>query len=56
MAQAMGFFTDVFDQREQDFVVRNFLHDARTAEDYYTDVYAKQGITRLRARATANCT
>ncbi|MFC0003440.1 hybrid non-ribosomal peptide synthetase/type I polyketide synthase [Micromonospora siamensis] len=38
--RAMGFFTEVFDEREKDFVMRVVLADAAMGEDYYTDVYA----------------
>jgi surfactin synthase thioesterase subunit/MFS family permease len=37
--RAMGFFTEVFDEREKDFVMRVVLADAAMGEDYYTDVY-----------------
>ncbi|SCF34871.1 amino acid adenylation domain-containing protein [Micromonospora purpureochromogenes] len=38
--RAMGFFTEVFDEREKDFVMRVVLADSAKGEDYYTDVYA----------------
>ncbi|MEU4477583.1 amino acid adenylation domain-containing protein [Micromonospora sp. NPDC023966] len=38
--RAMGFFTEVFDENEKDFVMRVVLADAAKGEDYYTDVYA----------------
>ncbi|SCF00428.1 non-ribosomal peptide synthetase/type I polyketide synthase [Micromonospora mirobrigensis] len=38
--RAMGFFTEVFDEREKDFVMRVVLADSAMGEDYYTDVYA----------------
>ncbi|MCW3842672.1 amino acid adenylation domain-containing protein [Micromonospora yasonensis] len=38
--RAMGFFTEVFDEQEKDFVMRVVLADAAMGEDYYTDVYA----------------
>ncbi|MFR9778050.1 amino acid adenylation domain-containing protein [Micromonospora sp. MS34] len=38
--RAMGFFTEVFDEREKDFVMRVVLADAAMGEDYYTDAYA----------------
>jgi surfactin synthase thioesterase subunit/predicted MFS family arabinose efflux permease len=47
--RAMGFFTDLLDPREQAFVMRSFLHDARNGEDYYTDIYAQREISKLRA-------
>ncbi|MFC4149517.1 non-ribosomal peptide synthetase/type I polyketide synthase [Micromonospora mangrovi] len=43
--RAMGFFTEVFDEREKDFVMRVVLADAMMGEDYYTDVYA-DGLAR----------
>ncbi|MFG3700935.1 amino acid adenylation domain-containing protein [Micromonospora sp. NPDC047620] len=43
--RAMGFFTDVLDEREKDFLMGVFLADTRVGEDYYTDVYA-QGLPR----------
>ncbi|WP_327035385.1 non-ribosomal peptide synthetase/type I polyketide synthase [Micromonospora ureilytica] len=43
--RAMGFFTEVFDEREKDFVMRVVLADAAKAEDYYTAVYA-DGVPR----------
>ncbi|MFG3422746.1 amino acid adenylation domain-containing protein [Micromonospora sp. NPDC048063] len=43
--RAMGFFTDVLDEREKDFLMGIFLADTRVGEDYYTDVYA-QGLPR----------
>ncbi|MFG1677080.1 amino acid adenylation domain-containing protein [Micromonospora sp. NPDC049282] len=39
--RAMGFFTEVFDAREKDFVMRVVLADSARGEDYYTDVYAR---------------
>ncbi|MBQ1017583.1 amino acid adenylation domain-containing protein [Micromonospora sp. D93] len=39
--RAMGFFTEVFDEHEKDFVMRVVLADAAKAEDYYTVVYAE---------------
>ncbi|MFI2711344.1 amino acid adenylation domain-containing protein [Micromonospora sp. NPDC018662] len=38
--RAMGFFTEVFDAAEKDFVMRVVLADSARGEDYYTDVYA----------------
>ncbi|WP_405093365.1 amino acid adenylation domain-containing protein [Micromonospora sp. NBC_01392] len=38
--RAMGFFTEVFDESEKDFVMRVVLADSARGEDYYTDVYA----------------
>ncbi|WP_222870843.1 non-ribosomal peptide synthetase/type I polyketide synthase, partial [Micromonospora sp. MP36] len=38
--RAMGFFTEVFDENEKDFVMRVVLADSAAGEDYYTDVYA----------------
>ncbi|MEH0844483.1 amino acid adenylation domain-containing protein [Micromonospora sp. CPCC 205711] len=38
--RAMGFFTEVFDENEKDFVMRVVLADAAMGEDYYTEVYA----------------
>ncbi|MGW5668942.1 amino acid adenylation domain-containing protein, partial [Micromonospora sp. NPDC003776] len=38
--RAMGFFTEVFDENEKDFVMRVVLADAAKGEDYYTEVYA----------------
>ncbi|MBM0260164.1 amino acid adenylation domain-containing protein, partial [Micromonospora sp. 4G55] len=38
--RAMGFFTEVFDEREKDFVMRVVLADSAKGEDYYTEVYA----------------
>lgn len=43
--RAMGFFTEVFDEREKDFVMRVVLADSAKAEDYYTAVYA-EGLPR----------
>ncbi|WFE39400.1 non-ribosomal peptide synthetase/type I polyketide synthase [Micromonospora sp. WMMD998] len=43
--RAMGFFTEVFDAAEKDFVMRVVLADAARGEDYYTDVYA-EGLPR----------
>ncbi|MFF4809647.1 amino acid adenylation domain-containing protein [Micromonospora chersina] len=43
--RAMGFFTEVFDEGEKDFVMRVVLADAAKGEDYYTDVYA-EGLPR----------
>ncbi|WP_327673510.1 non-ribosomal peptide synthetase/MFS transporter [Kitasatospora sp. NBC_00458] len=37
--RAMGGFTDVYDQAEQDFLVRALRHDVRQAEDFYTRAY-----------------
>ena len=37
--RSMGFFTDALSASEQDFVIRNFLHDARDTDDYYTALY-----------------
>ncbi|MET7835496.1 amino acid adenylation domain-containing protein [Micromonospora sediminicola] len=39
--RAMGFFTEVFDSAEKDFVMRVVLADSARGEDYYTDVYAR---------------
>ncbi|MEV0005090.1 amino acid adenylation domain-containing protein, partial [Micromonospora sp. NPDC050980] len=47
--RAMGFFTEVFDAREKDFVMRVVLADAARGEDYYTDVYAAGLPRRLSA-------
>ncbi|MEU5940240.1 amino acid adenylation domain-containing protein [Micromonospora sp. NPDC047548] len=38
--RALGFFTEVFDEHEKDFVMRVVLADSTIGEDYYTDVYA----------------
>ncbi|MGY0003967.1 amino acid adenylation domain-containing protein [Micromonospora sp. I033] len=43
--RAMGFFTEVFDEREKDFVMRVVLADAAQGEDYYTDAYTT-GLSR----------
>jgi hypothetical protein len=43
----MGFFTEVLDPRERDFVIRAFLHDATRGEEYYTDVYADPAYRKL---------
>ncbi|WP_262284299.1 non-ribosomal peptide synthetase/type I polyketide synthase [Micromonospora sp. MA102] len=43
--RAMGFFTEVFDENEKDFVMRVVLADSARGEDYYTDVYA-EGLPR----------
>ncbi|MFF5173343.1 amino acid adenylation domain-containing protein [Micromonospora sp. NPDC000089] len=45
--RAMGFFTEVLDPRERDFVIRAFLHDATAGEEYYTEVYADPEHRRL---------
>ncbi|MEV6978856.1 amino acid adenylation domain-containing protein [Kitasatospora sp. NPDC093806] len=37
--RAMGGFTDVYDQAEQDFLVRALRHDVRQAEEFYTRAY-----------------
>ncbi len=37
--RSMGFFTDALSPTEQDFVIRNFLHDARDTDDFYTQLY-----------------
>ena len=47
--RAMGFFTEVTDPKEQEFVIRNFLHDARETEDYYTRIYAEPDPQPLKA-------
>ncbi|MEU4781489.1 amino acid adenylation domain-containing protein [Micromonospora sp. NPDC023633] len=47
--RAMGFFTDVLDEREKDFLMGVFLADTRVGEDYYTDVYAEGLPRRLAA-------
>ncbi|MGK5671562.1 amino acid adenylation domain-containing protein [Micromonospora sp. URMC 106] len=47
--RAMGFFTDVLDEREKDFLMGVFLADTRVGEDYYTEVYAKGLPRRLAA-------
>ncbi|SBT47367.1 hybrid non-ribosomal peptide synthetase/type I polyketide synthase [Micromonospora narathiwatensis] len=38
--RALGFFTDVFEEHEKDFVMGVVLADSTMGEDYYTDVYA----------------
>jgi len=38
--RALGFFTDVLDKREKEFVMRVALSDWAIGEDYYTDAYA----------------
>ncbi|MEV1145696.1 amino acid adenylation domain-containing protein [Micromonospora sp. NPDC049799] len=43
--RAMGFFTEVFDEREKDFVMRVVLADSAKVEDYYTAVYG-EGLPR----------
>ncbi|MET8910622.1 amino acid adenylation domain-containing protein [Micromonospora sp. NPDC004551] len=43
--RAMGFFTEVFDENEKDFVMRVVLSDSAKGEDYYTAVYA-EGLPR----------
>ncbi|MEH1095713.1 non-ribosomal peptide synthetase/type I polyketide synthase [Micromonospora sp. CPCC 205739] len=43
--RAMGFFTEVFDEREKDFVMRVVLADSAKVEDYYTAVYT-EGLPR----------
>ncbi|MEV0215411.1 amino acid adenylation domain-containing protein [Micromonospora sp. NPDC050695] len=47
--RAMGFFTEVFDEHEKDFVMRVVLADAAKAEDYYTAVYAEGPPRKLSA-------
>ncbi|MEU5096501.1 amino acid adenylation domain-containing protein [Streptomyces sp. NPDC020996] len=46
--RAMGFFTDVLDEREKDFLMRVFLRDTQEGEDYYSAVYQDAGFTALK--------
>ncbi|MFF0370051.1 amino acid adenylation domain-containing protein [Micromonospora sp. NPDC005087] len=45
--RAMGFFTDVLDEREKDFLMTVFLADSRMGEEYYTGAYATGPESRL---------
>ncbi|MFE7524744.1 amino acid adenylation domain-containing protein [Kitasatospora sp. NPDC057542] len=47
--RAMGGFTDVYDQAEQDFLVRALRHDVRQAEDFYTRAYGDERPEKLSA-------
>ncbi len=47
--RGLGGFADVIDPEEQEFVIRNVRHDAREAEDYYTQAYATPNGYRLKA-------
>ncbi|MFI8082966.1 amino acid adenylation domain-containing protein [Kitasatospora sp. NPDC086009] len=47
--RAMGGFTDVYDQEEQDFLVRALRHDVRQAEDFYTQAYGDARPARIAA-------
>ncbi|WP_380283121.1 amino acid adenylation domain-containing protein [Kitasatospora purpeofusca] len=47
--RAMGGFTDVYDQAEQDFLVRALRHDVRQAEDFYTRAYGDERPEKLEA-------
>ncbi|MCW3815757.1 amino acid adenylation domain-containing protein [Micromonospora sp. DR5-3] len=47
--RALGFFTDVLDKREKEFVMRVALSDWAVGEDYYTDAYADGLPGKLRA-------
>ena len=47
--RALGFFTDVLDKREKEFVMRVALSDWAVGEDYYTDAYADGPPGKLRA-------
>jgi surfactin synthase thioesterase subunit len=47
--RALGGFTDVLDPAEQAFMLQGLRHDAREAEDYYTQAYAVPEGTKLTA-------
>ncbi|MBP0453148.1 amino acid adenylation domain-containing protein, partial [Kitasatospora sp. RG8] len=47
--RAMGGFTDVYDQEEQDFLVRALRHDVRQAEEFYTRAYGDARPARISA-------
>jgi surfactin synthase thioesterase subunit/predicted MFS family arabinose efflux permease len=47
--RAMGFFTDVLDEAQKDFVMRVFLADTQDGEDYYTRTYADPAAPKLAA-------
>ncbi|MFD7416561.1 amino acid adenylation domain-containing protein [Kitasatospora purpeofusca] len=47
--RAMGGFTDVYDQAEQDFLVRALRHDVRQAEEFYTRAYGDERPAKIDA-------
>ena len=53
MLRSLGGFTDVVDPEDRAFLIRALRHDAREAEGYYTQRYARveagREVTRLRA-------
>ncbi len=49
MLQVNGFFTDLVDPEQQEFVVRNYLHDVQEGEDYYSQVFGESDGRKLKA-------
>ncbi|CAG0934561.1 nonribosomal peptide synthetase DhbF [Thermoflexales bacterium] len=47
--KALGGFTDVIDPAEQAFLMQSLRHDAREAEDYYSEAYATSSTQKLAA-------
>ncbi len=49
MLRAFGGFDDEVSPEEEKFVLRNLRHDAKEAEDYYTELYAREERPKLKA-------
>ncbi|GAB1510974.1 amino acid adenylation domain-containing protein [Actinophytocola sp. KF-1] len=47
--RATGLFTEVLDERDQDFLMRVFAEDTQAGEDFYTDAFHGGGFRKLNA-------